>query len=96
MAGAEYLEVELAYNDESVAHRVPVGTTVRGLIERGRVLERHPEIDLAHYQVGIYAGFVELDTLLIGGDRVEIYRPLQADPKARRRRKAVAGRQSPA
>lgn len=90
MAGAEWLDVELAYDTTSELLRVPAGTTVRGLIERARLQERCPEVDLTSYQTGIYSKRVDLDALLVAGDRVEIYRPLLADPKERRRRK-VAG-----
>jgi len=87
MAGVDVLEVELAFNDRSETLRVPAGTTVRSVIERSRLLERHPEIDLAQNRVGIYARFVSLEALVQNGDRVEIYRPLQADPKELRRQR---------
>ena len=87
MAGVDVLEVELAFNDLSETLRVPAGTTVRSVIERSRLLERHPEIDLAQNRVGIYARFVSLEALVQNGDRVEVYRPLQADPKELRRQR---------
>ena len=90
MAGADLLEVELAFNDRSETLRVPAGTTVRSVIERSRLLERHPEIDLAQSRVGIYARFVSLEALVQNGDRVEVYRPLQADPKELRRQRTRA------
>jgi putative ubiquitin-RnfH superfamily antitoxin RatB of RatAB toxin-antitoxin module len=87
MAGVDVLEVELAFDDRSETLRVPAGTTVRSVIERSRLLERHPEIDLAQNRVGIYARFVSLEALVQNGDRVEVYRPLQADPKELRRQR---------
>jgi len=90
MAGADVLEVELAFRDRSETLRVPAGTTVRSVIERSRLLERHPEIDLAQNRVGIYARFVSLEALVQNGDRVEVYRPLQADPKELRRQRTRA------
>jgi hypothetical protein len=87
MAGVDVLEVELAFNDRSETLQVPAGTTVRSVIERSRLLERHPEIDLAQNRVGIYARFVSLEALVQNGDRVEVYRPLQADPKELRRQR---------
>jgi len=90
MAGADVLEVELAFSDRSETLRVPAGTTVRSVIERSRLLERHPEIDLAQNRVGIYARFVSLEALVQNGDRVEVYRPLQADPKELRRQRTRA------
>jgi hypothetical protein len=87
MAGADSLEVELAFDDRSETLRVPAGTTVRSVIERSRLLERHPEIDLTQNRVGIYARFVSLEALVKDGDRVEVYRPLPADPKELRRQR---------
>lgn len=57
------------------------GATVREAIERSGVLEEFPEIDLEVNKVGIFARPVKLDQPLKEGDRVEIYRPLIADPK---------------
>jgi hypothetical protein len=90
MAGAEALEVALAFNDRCETLRVPAGTTVRSVIERSRLLERHPEIDLTQHRVGIYARFVSLEALVQDGDRVEVYRPLPADPKELRRQRTRA------
>jgi putative ubiquitin-RnfH superfamily antitoxin RatB of RatAB toxin-antitoxin module len=70
------------------ALRVPAGTTIEQAIAISGVLQEAPEVDLATMQVGIYAKKKTLDTVLREHDRVEIYRPLIADPKhARRRRK---------
>ena len=87
MADADAIEVELAFDERCETLRVPAGTTVRSVIERSRLLERHPEIDLAHNRVGIYARFVSLEALVKDGDRVEVYRPLPADPKELRRQR---------
>jgi putative ubiquitin-RnfH superfamily antitoxin RatB of RatAB toxin-antitoxin module len=93
MAVAEPLRVEVAYVGEAGGGRwvleVPPGTTVRGAIERARVLERHPEIDLARQAVGIFGVRCGLDDLLGDGARVEIYRPLLRDPKEARRRRVA-------
>jgi putative ubiquitin-RnfH superfamily antitoxin RatB of RatAB toxin-antitoxin module len=60
------------------------GTTVgRALVASG-ILALHPEIDLVNQRVGIFGQFVENDHVLASGDRIEIYRPLVADPKASR------------
>jgi putative ubiquitin-RnfH superfamily antitoxin RatB of RatAB toxin-antitoxin module len=68
--------------------QVRADSTVREAIEQSGVLERHPEIDLAHAAVGIHGRRLPLDTALRAEDRVEIYRPLTADPKEARRRRA--------
>lgn len=89
----DLIQVEVAYAlpEQQAVMRVdvPEGATVDEVIRRSGVLARFPEIDLAVNKVGIYARLVALDTPINAGDRVEIYRPLQADPKAARRAKAA-------
>ena len=67
---------------------VAPGTTVEAAIRQSGMLERFPEIDLGSAKVGIWNRVVRLDQPLAGGDRVEIYRPLIADPKEVRKRRA--------
>lgn len=67
---------------------VAPGTTVRQAIEQSGILQLFPNIDLLTAKVGIFGKIVPLDRLLRDRDRVEIYRPLIADPKAARRRRA--------
>lgn len=62
--------------------------TVQEAIDASGVLERYPEIDLAFNKVGVYGRLVKLDSALKDKDRVEIYRPLIADPKEIRRIRA--------
>jgi hypothetical protein len=66
--------------------------TVRQVIEHSGILQRFPEIDLERNKVGIFGKAATLDTLLAEGDRVEIYRPLIADPKAARKKRAAQGK----
>jgi uncharacterized protein len=69
------------------------GATVGDAVARSGALAEFPEIDLTRNRVGIYGRLVTLGARLGDGDRVEILRPLVADPKeARRRRAARAGR----
>ena len=67
---------------------MPEGSTLHEAIRQGGVLVAMPEIDLATCRVGVYGKLTTLDTVLQEGDRVEIYRPLIADPKESRRRRA--------
>ncbi len=70
---------------------VDAGCTLQQAVAQSGLLREVPELDLAAVQVGIYGKKKTLDTILRAHDRVEIYRPLIADPKhARRRRKASA------
>jgi uncharacterized protein len=57
------------------------GATVRDAVDRSGILQQFPEIDLERQKVGVFGKVVALDTKLEDGDRVEIYRPLVADPK---------------
>lgn len=92
----DYLKVSVAYvgeNDQVLRPiEVRIGTTVRQAIEQSGVLSRCPEIDLAVNQVGIFGKLAKLDRVLEDGDRVEIYRPLIADPKEARKRRAAEGK----
>jgi putative ubiquitin-RnfH superfamily antitoxin RatB of RatAB toxin-antitoxin module len=97
MESAEKILVEVAYArpDEQVvlAVEVPAGTTAEAAIRRSGVLERFPEIDLQSVKVGIFGKLCKPDVPLRAGDRVEIYRPLIADPKEVRKQRAAEGKQ---
>jgi putative ubiquitin-RnfH superfamily antitoxin RatB of RatAB toxin-antitoxin module len=69
--------------------QVEPGTTIGQAIEQSGVLTEFPDINLATQPVGIYAKKKTLDTVLRERDRIEIYRPLVADPKDSRRRRAA-------
>ena len=68
--------------------RVPAGTTIEQAVAQSGLLQAIPGIDLGINMVGIYGKKKPLDTVLHEHDRVEVYRPLQADPKEARRRRA--------
>lgn len=65
---------------------MPEGSTVQQLIEKSGLLEQFPEIDLEAQKVGIFGRLSKLDKVLEEGDRVEIYRPITADPELAERR----------
>jgi putative ubiquitin-RnfH superfamily antitoxin RatB of RatAB toxin-antitoxin module len=67
---------------------VAPGTTVREAVMLSGMLARFPGIDLQNARLGIYGTPVEPAAQVGEGDRVEIYRPLVADPKDARRRRA--------
>lgn len=74
----------LAGRQEVIAVELEQGATVRAaLLAAGMPLDQ---------PLGIYGGRVALDARLADGDRVEIYRPLRADPKEARRRRALSRR----
>jgi len=68
------------------------GATVEQAIRASGVLEAFPEIDLARNKVGVFSKLVKLDEAVRDRDRVEIYRPLIADPKEVRRKRAEEGK----
>ena len=68
--------------------QVAAGSTLEQAVRASGLLAAVPEIDLAGSTVGIYAKKKTLDTVLRARDRVEVYRPLVADPKEARRRRA--------
>ncbi|MGE5622194.1 MAG: RnfH family protein [Bacillota bacterium] len=67
---------------------LPQGATLQTAVLQSGVLQAAPEIDLSVCRVGIYGKLKPLDTVLREHDRVEIYRPLVADPKESRRKRA--------
>jgi putative ubiquitin-RnfH superfamily antitoxin RatB of RatAB toxin-antitoxin module len=67
---------------------VEQGCTIEQAIRQSGVLEAIPGIDLASQPVGLYGKKKPLDTVLRPRDRIEIYRPLLADPKDSRRKRA--------
>ncbi len=90
---AEMLGISVCYASAEVEWlhpmRVEAGTTIGEVIERSGVLEAFPDINLTTQPVGIYAKKKTLDTVLRERDRIEIYRPLVADPKESRRKRAA-------
>jgi putative ubiquitin-RnfH superfamily antitoxin RatB of RatAB toxin-antitoxin module len=90
-AGVLQVTIVYATPKEEFIHpmHVPPGTTAGQAIEHSGVLARFPEINLVTQPVGIYGKKKSLDTVLRERDRVEIYRPLVADPKDSRRRRAA-------
>ncbi|MFP4252581.1 MAG: RnfH family protein [Guyparkeria sp.] len=86
------MKVEVAYARPDVQVilevDVPEGATVEEAIRHSGILERFPEIDPSTQKVGVFAKVAPLSQPLREWDRVEIYRPLIADPKAARRQRA--------
>ncbi len=66
--------------------------TVQAAIEESEILRRYPELDLVTMVVGIFGKKTKMTQILRANDRIEIYRPLIADPKEVRKRKAAQGK----
>ena len=93
---SEMLRVEVCYalpeKQELVAVNLPEGATLQQALEASGLLGKYPDIDIKKNKFGIYAKLSKLDTPLRDRDRVEIYRPLIADPKEVRRKRAEEGK----
>ena len=64
-------------------------TTIGDVIRQSGLLQRCPEIDLDRCKVGIFNRVRSLSDRISDGDRIEVYRPLHADPKQARRLRAA-------
>jgi hypothetical protein len=93
---AEMLKVEVCYalpeKQVMIPVSLPEGATLLQAVEASGILEKYSEIDPAKNKFGIYAKLSRPDTLLRDRDRVEIYRPLIADPKEVRKQRAAEGK----
>ncbi|SFN61601.1 hypothetical protein SAMN04488056_101484 [Cohaesibacter marisflavi] len=65
---------------------MPDGCTIEEAIHRSGLLDQFPDIDLETQKVGIFGRIAKLGKVLEDGDRVEIYRPITADPDLVERR----------
>jgi putative ubiquitin-RnfH superfamily antitoxin RatB of RatAB toxin-antitoxin module len=93
---ASEIIVEVAYATPKEQLILPVkvtdGTTIEHAIKSSGILSKFPEIDLAVNKIGIFGKLSKLDSPLRHLDRVEIYRPLIADPKEVRKQRAADGK----
>jgi putative ubiquitin-RnfH superfamily antitoxin RatB of RatAB toxin-antitoxin module len=71
---------------------VSEGTTLIQAVELSGIIDTYPQIDLTKDKTGIFGKIAKLDTVLREKDRVEIYRPLIADPKQVRKERAAQGK----
>lgn len=92
MTQTESIPVEVVYAKPEQQLLIPLevaqGTTALEAVKLSGVLEKFPEIDLATTKLGIFGKLTKPDQVLTEKDRVEIYRPLIADPKESRRKRA--------
>lgn len=93
-SGAIRVEVVYALPAVQTLKRVALteGASVEEAIRASGLLEIYPEIDLTKNKVGIFSKLVKLNETVRDRDRVEIYRPLIADPKEVRRKRAEEGK----
>ena len=88
------IEVSYALPDKQIIIPVLVteGISVKEAIELSGILTKFEGIDLSSNLVGIFGKLTTLDKTLRDHDRIEIYRPLSADPKEIRRKRAAEGK----
>ncbi|MBI5007205.1 MAG: RnfH family protein [Nitrosomonadales bacterium] len=88
------IEVVYALPDKQtlLKQQVADGTTALDAIKASGILNKYPEIDIATSKLGIFGKLIKPDTVLREKDRIEIYRPLIADPKEVRRKRAEEGK----
>ena len=72
---------------------MPLGATLDEALRRSGIEQRFAEIALDTCDVGIFGKAAKRDRVLVAGDRIEIYRPLLADPKEVRKLRAAQGKQ---
>ncbi len=96
MSTSETIGVEVVYalpeKQEIVPLALPVGSTLQQAVLASGLVEKYPAIDVAAGKFGIYSKLAKPDTVLRDRDRVEIYRPLIADPKEVRKQRAAEGK----
>lgn len=96
MSDSNLIKIEVAYaqQDEQLILELMVapGTTLEQAVEQSGIRDKFPEIDPAINKMGIFGKLGKKTAELKAGDRVEIYRPLIADPKEVRRKREAEGK----
>ena len=88
------IEVAYATPEKQIVHKIKIDkriTVIEAIIASGIRVD-FPEIDLENCKVGIFSKLTKMDAILNDKDRIEIYRPLIADPKEVRRQRAAEGK----
>ena len=84
------MKISVAYADPQrqiwLKLDVDEGSTVQQAIEQSGLLKQCPEIDLDQSKVGLFGKLTKLDAVLEEGVRIEVYRPITADPESVERR----------
>jgi putative ubiquitin-RnfH superfamily antitoxin RatB of RatAB toxin-antitoxin module len=92
----DQIEIELVYasaeRQRLLSIQADKGATVAEVISRSAIDQDFPDEDIDDFAVGIWGKLVGRDHIVRDGDRIELYRPLQIDPREARRQLARAGR----
>jgi putative ubiquitin-RnfH superfamily antitoxin RatB of RatAB toxin-antitoxin module len=94
MSKAIPVEIAYALPSQQIILKLHIeeGATAEQAIRISGILGKFPEIDLEQNKIGIFGKLCKPDNVLREHDRVEIYRPLIADPKEVRRQRAAEGK----
>ena len=88
----ELIDIEVVYGLPNkqvlLSLKVPAGTNIEAAIKQSGIVKHFPEIIPSEAVVGIFSKPSKLSDILRSGDRIEIYRPLIADPKEMRKLRA--------
>jgi putative ubiquitin-RnfH superfamily antitoxin RatB of RatAB toxin-antitoxin module len=86
---AKLISIEIVYATAKEQYimtaNVPDDSSIADALITSGILQKFPEINLAHNKVGIFGQIKKLTDQVVQGDRIEIYRPLLIDPKQARR-----------
>lgn len=92
---ADTIAIEVAYatlqKQKIISLEVVAGDSIRDAVKLSGMVEHFPEIDIETSDLGVFGKSVNDNYQLEQGDRIEIYRPLIADPKEVRRQRAAQG-----
>ena len=93
MNAKRLIEVAYATPEKQIILECEVNSDarVRDVVRISGIEQHFPEVDLEHCDLGVFGKSVADDFELSDGDRIEIYRPLIADPKEVRRQRAAQG-----
>ena len=88
------VEIVFALPDKQSLQSIPVasGETVADVVAKSGLREDFPEIEIDSLAVGIWGREADRTQLVKEGDRIEVYRPLEMDPREARRQLAQSGR----
>lgn len=93
---SQEITIEVAYalphQQLIIPIKIQAHATAEAAILASGIMKKFPEINLQDNKIGIFGKLAKLDTPLRDKDRVEIYRPLIADPKEVRKQRAADGK----
>ena len=94
----QLIDIEVVYGlphkQVLLSLKVPSGTTIENCIKLSGIVKHFPEIIPSEAVVGIFSKPDKLENTVKQGDRIEIYRPLTADPKEMRKLRAEKAKQA--